>query len=84
MRLLSQIAASIFWFALWMGIPGALLYPVALWMLKHTQFSADFVGQGYVIAVAALFFPSAFLVDFLYRRFILKRRISSSDPLRSR
>lgn len=66
-----------FWFTLWFVVPAILLYPVAIWMLWHTQYSAEFVGKCYVIAIAVLFLPCAFLVDFLYRRFILKKSISN-------
>lgn len=43
-------------------------------MLIHTQYSETFLINGYGISTAALFFPTAFLVDFLYRKFILKKR----------
>lgn len=66
-----------FWLTLWCVIPALLLYPFAIWMLTHTQYSVDFVIHSYEIGIAVLFLPSAFLVDFLYRRFILKKRISN-------
>jgi sulfite exporter TauE/SafE len=72
MGLLAQIAETVFWFALWLAIPAVLLYPVAVWMLKHTDLSANFVTQAFGISIAVLFLPTGVLVDFLYRRFIRK------------
>ena len=77
MRLLAQIAEIVFWFALWTVIPAALLYPVVLWMLNHTHYSENFLIQGYLIGIGVLFLPTGFLVDFLYRRFVLKKRSSN-------
>lgn len=77
MRLLAQIAETVFWFALWITIPAGLLYPAVLWMLNHTQYSEHFLIQGYMIGIAVLFLPTGFLVDFLYRKFILKKRPSN-------
>jgi hypothetical protein len=76
-KLLGGIAESVFWFSLWAGIPAALLYPGARWMLIHTHYSESFLIQSYGISVSILFLPTGFLVDFLYRRFILKKRSSS-------
>jgi hypothetical protein len=73
MRLLAQIAELVFWFALWIVTPAGLLYPVVLWMLKHTHYSERFLIQGYLIAIGVLFLPTGFLVDFLYRKFVLKK-----------
>jgi hypothetical protein len=73
MRLLAQIAETVLWFALWTTIPAALLYPAALWMLNHTHYSEHAVIQGYVIGIAVLFLPTGFLVDFLWRKFFLKK-----------
>ena len=78
MRLLAQAAQTIFWFTLWIAIPAALLYPAALWMLLHTHFSVDLVIHGYIIGVSLLFIPTGFLVDFLYRKFIIKKRTTSN------
>jgi hypothetical protein len=77
MRLLAQIAETVFWFALWITIPAALLYPAALWMLNHTHYSEYFLTQGYVIGIGVLFLPTGFLVDFLWRKFFLKKRHSN-------
>jgi hypothetical protein len=77
MRLLVQIAKSAFWFALWMTIPAALLYPAVLWMLNHTRYSEYWLIEGYLIGISVLFFPTGFLVDFLYRNCILKKRPSN-------
>jgi len=73
MRGLRQIAGTIFWFALWITIPAALLYPAVLWLLNHTHYSEHFLIQGYVIGISVLFLPSGFLVDFLYRKFIFRK-----------
>jgi hypothetical protein len=74
MRLLAQLAQTVFWFALWSAIPAALLYPAVLWMLNHTHYSEHSLVRGYVIGIAILFLPTGFLVDFLYRKFFLKKR----------
>jgi hypothetical protein len=73
MRVLAQIAETILWFALWLTIPAALLYPVALWMLNHTQYSESNLIWGYITGIAVLFWPTGFVVDFLYRKFMLKK-----------
>ena len=75
MRLLAQIAETVLWFALWITIPAALLYPAVLWMLNHTGYSEHFLIQGYVIGISVLFLPTGFLVDFPYRKFILKKQL---------
>jgi ABC-type dipeptide/oligopeptide/nickel transport system permease component len=77
MRLLAQIAETVFWCALWVTIPSVLLYPAMLWMLNHTHYSEHFLIQGYVIGIGVLFLPTAFLVDFLYRKFFPKKRPSN-------
>jgi cytochrome c biogenesis protein CcdA len=77
LRVLAAIASTIFWFALWTAIAAALLYPAVLWMANHTQLSAYFLTQAYVIGIAVLFLPTGFLVDFVYRRFISKKRLSN-------
>jgi hypothetical protein len=76
-KLLGGIAETVFWFSLWAGIPAALLYPGTRWMLIHTHYSESFLIQGYEISISILFLPTGFLVDFLYRRFILKKRSTS-------
>jgi hypothetical protein len=73
MRLLAQIAETVFWFAVWIAIPSALLYPAVLWMLNHTHYSKHFLIQSYVIGIGVLFLPTGFFVDFLHRKFILKK-----------
>jgi predicted PurR-regulated permease PerM len=75
---LKRLAELVSWFALWAGLPAALLYPIALWMERRTQFSGEAIAQSYLVAVSVLFFPSAYLVDFLYRRFIRDRHTSRS------
>jgi hypothetical protein len=77
MRILAQLSETVFWFALWITIPAALLYPAMLWMLNHTHYSEHLLIQGYVIGIGVLFLPTGFLVDFLYRRFFLKKRPSN-------
>jgi hypothetical protein len=77
MRLLGQIAETVFWFALWTIIPAALLYPAVLWMLNHTHYSEYFLIQVYVMGIAVLFLPTGFFVDFLWRKFFLKKRHSN-------
>jgi hypothetical protein len=76
MRLLKQIAALVGWFTLWSAIPALLLYPLALWVAKHTQISGVALAKSYVLTVALLFLPTGFLVDFIYRRF-LRHRLSA-------
>jgi hypothetical protein len=77
MRLLAQIAETVFWFALWIAIPAALLYPATHWMLNHTHYSESFLTQSYIIGIGVLFLPTGFLVDFLYRKFFLRKRHSN-------
>lgn len=77
MRLLAQLSETVFWFALWITIPAGLLYPATLWMLNHTHYSVQFLIQSYGIGIAVLFLPTGVLVDFLYRRFFLKKRPSN-------
>ncbi len=72
-RLLTLIGQTVFWCALLMGIPAALLYPAVVWMLKNTQYSENSLIQGYLLGIAVLFIPTGFLVDFLYRRFIRRK-----------
>jgi hypothetical protein len=74
MGLLRGIAASAAWFALWFAIPATLLYPVALWAMKHTSLSQYALEGIYIYSVVALFFPTGFLVDLIYRRFLRDRR----------
>jgi len=64
----------VFWFFLFAAIPATLLYPLALWMVKHTQISWEVLSEGYGIAAALLFVPTGLSVDFVYRHFFLKRR----------
>ena len=78
MRVLKQLAVLVFWFFLWTAIPAALLYPLALWMAKHTQISGHALAQGYGAAIALLFLPTGFLIDFMYRHFIRDRHASKS------
>ena len=78
MRLLKQIATLVFWFFLWSVIPASLVYPFALWMAKHTQISPGALAQSYACAIALLFFPTGFLIDFMYRLFILERRAKNT------
>jgi len=60
-----------------MVIPAALLFPAVVWMLKHSQYSEQFLIQGYFICVGILFLPTGLVVDFLYRKFVLNKRISN-------
>jgi hypothetical protein len=76
-RILAQIGETVFWFSSWIFIPAALLFPVVVWMLENTQYSETFLIQGYGLAVAALFLPTGFLVDFLYRKLIRNKRNSN-------
>jgi sulfite exporter TauE/SafE len=77
MRLVSQLAETVFWMTLWTVIPAGLLYPCVVWLLKHTQYSVDALGLAYGFGIAILFFPTGFLTHFLYRKFILKRADSN-------
>jgi hypothetical protein len=77
MRVLAQIAETVLWLAMWLVIPAALLYPCMLWLLNHTQYSADAVVDIYGLGIAILFLPTGFLTHFLYRKFILKKPISN-------
>ena len=76
MRVLTQIAETVLWFAMWLVIPAALLYPCVVWLLKHTQYSAEVLGYAYELGVIALFLPTGFLTHYLYRKFILKKGTS--------
>jgi hypothetical protein len=73
MRLLTQLAALVFWLFLWTAIPAALLYPVAVWMGKHTRISGYAPTQSYGAAIGLLFLPTGFLIDFMFRRFVRDR-----------
>jgi len=81
MRVLKQLAVLVFWFFLWTAIPAALLYPLALWMAKHTQTSGHALAQGYVAAIGLLFLPTGFLIDFMYRHFVRDRQASKSPDV---
>jgi hypothetical protein len=81
MRVLKQLAVLVFWFFLWTAIPAALLYPLALWMSKHTQISAHALAQGYGAAIALLFLPTGLLIDFMYRHFVRDRHASKSQDV---
>jgi len=71
---LVRLAETVFWFALWITIPAALLYPAILWMLDHTHYSEHFLIQGYVIGIGVSFLPAGFLVDLLYGKFFRRKR----------
>jgi hypothetical protein len=71
--LLEELGKTALWMALWVCSPAVLLYPIALWAAKHTQVPTGELNQYYCIAVALLFFPTAFLVHYIVR-FILHRR----------
>jgi hypothetical protein len=77
LRLLVKI---VFWMGLWIAIPAALLYPLALWMAKHTQISGLALGRTYMYAIAALFLPAGFLVDWIYRRFVRTHGVKGRRP----
>jgi hypothetical protein len=74
MRLLKELAALVFWFTLWTAIPAALLYPLAIWTVDHTNISGDAIAKSYIFAIALLFLPTGFLVDVMYRRIVFDRR----------
>ncbi len=77
MRVLGQIAEVVLWFAMWIAIPAALLYPGVSWLVKHTQFSVEAVCNIYALGIAILFLPTGFLTHSIYRKFVLKRAISN-------
>jgi hypothetical protein len=77
MRILAQIAETVLWFAMWIIIPAALLYPCMVWLLKHTEYSLETAVNLYGLGIAILFLPTMFLTHFLYRKFILKNAISN-------
>lgn len=79
MRLLKGWAELILLFILWFAIPATLLYPVALWMSKHTQISGYALARGYVFAVALLWLPTAYLVDLIYGRSVCSRQREKPD-----
>lgn len=79
MRVLKQLGELAFWFVLWVGIPAALLYPIALWLAKHSRISVYAVAKGYSFAIALLFLPTGFLVDCAYRRFIRDRHTKQPE-----
>jgi hypothetical protein len=74
MLLLQHVAMIVFWCSLWTAVPAALLYPFALWMARYTRVSAYAISKGYVMGIGLLVIPTGFLIDFLYRHFVLKRR----------
>ena len=76
-ELLKIVAKFAGWATIWLGIPAVLLYPVALWVASHTSVSENHLVLGYGFGIAVLWIPTAFLVDFLYRRFALKRSNSN-------
>jgi len=65
------------WATIWLGVPALLLFPVAVWMGTNTAVSEDHIELWYGLGIAVLWIPTALLVDFVYRRFILKRRDSN-------
>jgi hypothetical protein len=84
LRLLNRMAVLVFWFFLWIAIPAGLLYPLALWMARHTQISSEAIANGYGVAIALLWLPTGFLVHFIYRRFVRDRRSKKSVELSER
>jgi hypothetical protein len=70
MVILKQLAKVVFWFFLWCAIPAVLLYPLAIWALKHMLISEHVIIQCYVIGIALLFLPTGLVIDSLYRRFL--------------
>jgi hypothetical protein len=70
MVILKQLAELVLWFFLWCAIPAVLLYPLAIWVLKHTLISERVIITSYLIGVGLLFLPTGLVIDFLYRRFV--------------
>jgi hypothetical protein len=68
MWVVKGLATIIFWFSLWCAIPAVMLFPLALWAAKNTFFSVDSIAESYMIGVCLFFLPTAFLLDFLYRK----------------
>jgi hypothetical protein len=81
MHLLKPLAVIVSWFLLWAAIPAVLLYPLAVWVAKHTRISGHALTQGYVVAICLLFFPTGFLIDFLYRHFVRGRHARKSPDV---
>jgi hypothetical protein len=81
MLVLKQLTELAFWFLLWFAIPAVLLYPAAVWMAKHTHFSSGTLVQSYLYAVSLLWLPTAFLVDFIYRR-LVRDRLRRKDAVK--
>lgn len=79
-----QLAEIVSWFAFWLFsimIPAVLLYPIALWMAKHTNASAFALAQSFTLAVALLVLPMAFVIDFLYHHFVRDRNAGKSPDV---
>jgi hypothetical protein len=77
MRVLRVLATTTLWVAICAVLPAGLLFPIARWASINTSISEKVITQSYGMAIAVLFLPTCLLVDFLYRRFILKKRPSN-------
>jgi hypothetical protein len=65
MAILKQLTDVVFYFSLSSAIPSALLYPLALWVARNTSISGKVLAQSYFAGIGLLWFPTAFLVEFL-------------------
>jgi hypothetical protein len=71
----------VFWIFLCAAIPAAVLYPLEIYLLTHTQISEEVLVQCYGAGICVLFLPTAFLVEFLYRRLVCDcRRSGVQNP----
>jgi hypothetical protein len=77
---LMAIATYALVFAIPILIPAALLYPLALWMSKHTELSGRALSQIYIVAITLLFFPTLYLVFSISQHLELRRPKKSSGP----
>jgi hypothetical protein len=77
---LMAIATYALLFAIPILIPAALLYPLALWMSKHTELSGRALSQIYVVAIILLFFLTLYLASFISYLLELRRRKKSPGP----
>lgn len=76
MRILVQLAQTAFWMALWFVIPFLLLWPCMAWAVKNTHYSLNVLIRVYFGGITLLWFPTALVTDFLYRKFVLRKPVA--------
>ena len=68
MKTLKDIAVTAFWIFVCCAISAGLLYSFAYWTATHTSISIVGITKAFEFGFPLLFFPTVFLVEFLYRR----------------